>query len=93
MKSLKGPARQGKPRLNHGERVKDEVYRQMFRLEERRPGAEIGLAIALLHAWLTAESNSESGLERVWLKNISPICLLMIETSLQATDTVSPCAQ
>jgi len=93
MKARKGLARQGKPRLNHGERVKDEVYRQMFLLEERRPGAELGLALALLHAWLTAESNSESGLERVWLKNISPICLHMIETALQATDTVSPCAQ
>jgi hypothetical protein len=93
MTALKGLARQSKPRLNHSGRAKDEVYRQMFRLEERRPSAEIGLAIALLHAWLTAESNSESGLERVWLKNISPICLRMIETALQATDTVSPCAQ
>jgi len=71
----------------------DAVYRQMFLLEEGRPGAEMGLAIALLHAWLTAESNSESGLERVWLKNISPICIQMIETALQATDTVSLCAQ
>jgi hypothetical protein len=93
MKALKGLARQGKRRLNHGERIKDAVYRQMFLLEEGRPGAEMGLAIALLHAWLTAESNSESGLERVWLKNISPICLQMIETALQATDTVSLCAQ
>ena len=93
MKALKGLARQSKLRHNHGERVKDEVYRQMFLLEEGRPGAEMGLAIALLHAWLTAESNSESGLERVWLKNISPICIQMIETALQATDTVSLCAQ
>jgi hypothetical protein len=93
MTALKGLARQGKPKLNHGGRAKDEVYRQMFRLEERRPGAEIGLAIAILHAWLTAESNSESSLERVWLKNITPICLRMIETALQATDTVSNCAQ
>jgi hypothetical protein len=93
MTALKGLARQGKPRLNHGERVKDEVYRQMFRLEENRPGAEIGLALALLRAWLAADSNPESCSERVWLKNISPICLQMIETALQATDTVSPCAR
>ena len=93
MRARKGLVRQGKSRLNNSERAKDEVYRQMFRLEENRPGAEIGLALALLRAWLTAESNSESGLERVWLKNISPICLQMIETALQATDTVSPCAQ
>jgi hypothetical protein len=65
----------------------------MFRLEESRPGAEMALALALLRAWLAAESNSESGLERVWLKNISPICLQMIEAALQARDTVSPCAQ
>ena len=93
MRARKGLVRQGKSRLNNSERAKDEVYRQMFRLEEDRPGAEIGLALALLRAWLTAESNSESGLERVWLKNISPICLQMIETALQATDTVSPCAR
>lgn len=93
MRARKGLVRQGKSRLNNSERAKDEVYRQMFRLEENRPGAEIGLALALLRAWLAAESNSESGSERVWLKNISPICLQMIETALQATDTVSPCAQ
>jgi hypothetical protein len=86
-------ARKGKPRINHSERAKDEVYRQMFRLEESRPGAGMALALALLRAWLAAESNSESGLERVWLKNISPICLQMIEAALQARDTVSTCAQ
>lgn len=29
-------------RCHRGERVKDEVYRQMFRLEESRPGAGAG---------------------------------------------------
>ena len=46
---------------NRGGDLKDEVYRQMFRLEESRPGAEMGLALALLRAWLAAESNPESG--------------------------------
>jgi hypothetical protein len=85
-------ARMGKPRLNHCERAKDEVYRQMFRLEESRPGAEMALSLALLRAWLAADSNPESYLEREWLKNISPLCLQMIETALQARNTVSPWA-
>ena len=41
-----------------GERIKDEVYRQMFLLEESRPGAEMGLALALLRAWLAADSKT-----------------------------------
>ncbi len=72
-----------------GERVKDEVYRQMFRLEEGRSGAEMGLALALLRAWLAAASEEE----REWLKKVSPICLEMIETALQAGGTANPCAQ
>ena len=39
-----------------GERIKDEVYRQMFLLEEKRPGSEIGLALVLLQAWLDADA-------------------------------------
>jgi len=42
--------------------VKDEVYRQMFRLEESRPGADMGLALALLHGLhLTAVIELGSG--------------------------------
>lgn len=78
---------------NQSERAKDEIYRQMFRLEESRPGAEMSLALALLRAWLAADSNSESGEEQAWLKKISPICLHMIETALQAEGTARPCTQ
>jgi cell division FtsZ-interacting protein ZapD len=78
---------------NQGEQLKDEVYRQMFRLEESRPGAEMGLALALLHAWLAADSKSESGEERDWLKKVSPICLQMIETALKAGVATIPCAK
>jgi hypothetical protein len=69
-----------------GERIKDEVYRQMFLLEESRPGAEMGLALALLRAWLTSESKTRNDEEREWLKQVSPICLEMIETALKPGD-------
>jgi hypothetical protein len=75
-----------------GERVKDEVYRQMFLLEEGRSGSEIGLALVLLRAWLEVESRPASHEERDWLKKVSPICLDMIETALQAPGTAHPCA-
>lgn len=83
MTARKAVSRPGNSRNIRGERVKDEVYRQMFRLEESRPGAEISLALDLLRAWLAADRASESGEEREWLKKISPICLEMIEKSLQ----------
>ena len=67
-----------------GERIIDEVYRQMFLLEEKRPGSEIGLALVLLQAWLDADAKPADDEEREWLKKVSPICLKMIETSLQA---------
>ena len=72
-------------------RLKDEVYRQMFRLEESRPGAEMGLALALLRAWSAADSEPETGDGQYWLQKISPICLQMIESSLQKLDSVRRC--
>ena len=62
------------PRRNHDEQLKDEVYRQMFRLEEGRPGAELELAIALLRGWLAADCEPEVSKLREWLKKICPIC-------------------
>jgi hypothetical protein len=76
-----------------GERIKDEVYRQMFRLEENRPGAAMGLALALLRAWMAVDSKPESGEERDWLKKVSPICLEMIEAALKAGVATIPCAK
>ena len=75
------------PRQVRSERIKDEVYRQMFLLEESRPGAEMGLALALLRAWLIAESKTVNDEEREWLKQVSPICLEMIEAALQPRDS------
>ena len=85
--------RSKKSSRNQGEQLKDEVYRQMFRLEESRPGAEMGLALALLRAWLATESQPESGEEQDWLKKVSPICLEMIESALKAGVATIPCAK
>jgi hypothetical protein len=78
-------------RRSHGERLKDEVYRQMFRLEAQRPEAERDLAIALLRAWMVAESLPEHRAEQEWLKKISPICLQMIESALRANNAAVHC--
>lgn len=70
---------------HRGERVKDEVYRQMFRLEAHRPGAEMDLSVALLRAWVASGSAPPSSAERQWLEKICPICLAMIEATLNET--------
>jgi len=75
------PGRFGR-RTMRGERIKDEVYRQMFFLEESRPGSQLGLALALLRAWQAADTISSGDEERDWLKKVSPICLKMIEAGL-----------
>ena len=80
-----------RPRPLRAARIKDEVYRQMFLLEENRPGAEIGLALALLRAWLAVEPRPANDEERDWLKKVSPICLDMIETALHGAATPPPC--
>jgi hypothetical protein len=93
MTARKCVTRPASSRHVRGERVKDEVYRQMFLLEESRSGAEMGLALALLRAWLAADSKPASDEERDWLRKVSPICLEMIEAALQVAGTAHPCVQ
>ena len=93
MTPRKAVASSNKPCRNQGEQLKDEVYRQMFRLEESRPGAEMELALALLRAWLATDAKPESDEERDWLKKVSPICIQMIETALNAGVATTPCAK
>jgi hypothetical protein len=93
MTVCKGTARSRPPRRNHGEQLKDEVYRQMFRLEAGRPGAELNLTIVLLRAWLASDSDSGVSKSREWLKKICPICLLMIEARQQANNSDQACIQ
>jgi len=89
----KGTAQSRPPCRNHGEQLKDEVYRQMFRLEEGRSGAELDLTIALLRAWLASDSDSGVSKSREWLKKICPLCLLMIEARQQVSNSDQPCIQ
>jgi hypothetical protein len=93
MTARKGVTRPISSRHVRGERVKDEVYRQMFLLEESRPGAEMGLALALLRAWLAVDSKLTNDEERDWLRKVSPICLEMIEVALQSVGTAHPCVR
>jgi len=63
----------------HCEQTKDEIYRQMLRLEAGREDAEFKLAISLLRAWTMTDSSEVADEFRTWLNKISPIALSMIE--------------
>ncbi len=93
MTARKHSAEAGATRPRRSEQVKDEVYRQMFRLEASRPGAELDLALALLRAWMDAESKPESCEERQWLHKICPICIAMIETAMHPGSPSRSCVQ
>ena len=90
MTSLKRSAHPAAVRHRRSEQYKDEVYRQMFRLEASRPGAEMELALALLRAWQDADARPEDIEERQWLKKVCPICIEMIEASMQAGGSAPP---
>lgn len=72
-------------------RLKDEVYRQMFRLEAERPAADLLLAVALLRAWVALEQQPANSEPRRWLRAICPLCLRMIE-ALRTRSPGCPCA-
>ena len=67
----------------------DEVYREMYQLEIGRPGAEMGLALALLRARVAADCESKRDKEWDWLKTVCPIGLELIEDSLDRGGTVA----
>lgn len=75
------------------ERLKDEVYRQMYRLEAHRPGAELALAIALLRAWIASDTEVDMPQSREWLIKICPICLPMIEATQNVREAEKQCIQ
>ncbi len=63
-------------------RLKDEVYREMLLLEVKRPGAEMGLALALLRAVVHSGSFCDHADFAEWLRSVCPLGLQMIEASL-----------
>ena len=63
-------------------RLKDEVYREMLLLEVNRPGAEMGLALALLRAVVQSGSFRDQVEFGEWLRTVCPLGLHMIEASL-----------
>lgn len=93
MTARNGATRSNNSHRKKGEHLKDEVYRQMFRLEANRPGADLDLAIALLRAWIASDSEDGTSESRAWLKKIGPICLLMIEAARQVRGTGWQCIQ
>jgi hypothetical protein len=85
MTDRKTPGRSRNSQPNSCDRLKDEIYRQMYRLEAKKPGADLNLAIALLRGWVAQCSAPEAAKLRDWLNKICPICLLMIETAIRET--------
>ena len=63
--------------------LKDEVYREMLLLEMKRPGSEMGLALALLRAVVQSESPRDQEGCGEWLRTVCPLGLQMIEASLR----------
>lgn len=88
--AMRTPRQSAHARTAH---LKDEVYRQMFRLEENRRGADMGLALALLHAWIATGTEDETAVYRDWLVKLSPICVQMIEASQSANPAAFRCAE
>ena len=93
MKDRKSTGRFRNSQPSSSEKLKDEIYRQMYRLEANKPGADLDLAIALLRGWVAQCSAPEPVKLRDWLNKICPICLLMIETARRGTDLGQRCAQ
>lgn len=76
------PQRKISSSTRRADRLKDAVYREMYLLESKRPGSEMGLALALLRAWNATKSLSQEDEIWLWIHQISPLCLKMIEDSL-----------
>ena len=93
MTQRKSTARASGSSSKRSDRLKDEVYRQMYKLEASRPGADLSLAIALLRAWISLDSESDWLQAREWLMKICPICLTMIEAAQKVCAAERQCIQ
>lgn len=81
--------RTGDPDLSRINRLKDDVYREMYRLEARQPGSEMALALALLRMMVASQHCPRREDFTGWLKEICPVALKMIEDGL---DRYSACS-
>lgn len=79
--SVSGQARR-RTQIRKMNRLKDDVYREMLLLGVNRPGAEMGLALALLRAVVLSQSLPEPEDFSEWLKTTCPVGLRMIEITL-----------
>lgn len=59
------------------DQLKDEVYRQMLRLEGGHSAA-LPLAFALLHAWTVCDIQRTDCELRRWLRAVCPVCMRMM---------------
>lgn len=75
------PSRNSHSRMMN--RLKDDVYREMLLLEVNRPGAEMGLALALLRAVAECGSRCDQEDFEEWVRTVCVVGLRMIETSLE----------
>jgi len=76
--------------VRRSNRLQDDVYRNMYLVESRRPGSEMALALALLHAWNEMGSPAEDEEFLRWLQQICPLCVMMIEDSLDKSSAGRP---
>lgn len=65
------------------DKLKDEVYRQMLRLEAGHPAA-LPLALALLNAWTACDAQPIDSELKQWLRTVGPVCLPSIEAACRA---------
>lgn len=73
----------------------DAVYWGMFRVESGRPDAELCLAATLLRAWLALEELPADSEPRQWLRNVSPVCVEMLESlrDRRVSDDTASCIE
>jgi hypothetical protein len=70
------------------DRLKDQVYREMLRLEANRPGSEMALALVLLRAAVQrGRSVAEDQEFQRWVNEVCSLGLKMIERSLNENRT------
>lgn len=93
MTGRKSTSRSRNSQLDRGDKLKDEVYRLMYRLEANRPGADMDLAIALLRGWVAPYPHTERARLREWLMKVCPICLLMIDAARRRDDKGEQCVR